>query len=258
MKLSFEKLKALVKTDKLDQGIYEAIVVQTRNQQGPIFDTAGIQEQTIRDLAEEIGNENLEVQATADEVNQERNSREGAARFDWWATTGKNGKRLAQIKFNMDRVIEVLKKLGGLSAANVDKAIDVLDGVLQWEILVPSAPAPAPPTPPAPPPQKRLLPNGEEEQLDLNASDSQMRNASVDQLRDLDARRRSNPSRRQFEAVTQGSKGSPQLMALKHEFPPMPSEVTRKELITCSRGKLEKYRHLYGDASIDARLQGRA
>jgi len=47
-------------------------------------------------------------------------------------------------------------------------------------------------TPPPPPPQPvRLLPNGEPE-LPLDASQFQMRRASVDQLRDLDARRRAS------------------------------------------------------------------
>ncbi len=251
MKISLARLKALP-PEKLDEGLRNSILAQARNQQGLIFDTSQMQEPEVRKLAEEVAAEYSEIVATADEVNQERNSREGAARFDWWATTGKNGKRLAPIKFNMDRVVNILKKIGGLSAANIDRAIEIADGTLQ---RVEEAPAPAPPpTPPTPPPQKRLLPNGEKE-LDLNASDSQMRNASVAQLRDLDARRRN--SSRNFEPVTQGSDSSRQLMAVKHEFPPMPLEVTRKELLSCSRGKLEKYRHLYGDAAIDARLQNR-
>src|SRR5713226_9699310 len=159
MKISFARLKSLAQTDNLDQGIYESVLAQTRNVQGYIFDSTQIQEPEIRKLAEEVGAEFPEIQATADEVNQERNSREGASRFDWWATTGKNGKRLAPIKFNMDRVVDILKKVGGLSAANIDRAIEICDGTLQW-VLTPPAPAPAP-TPPSPPPQKRLLPNGE-------------------------------------------------------------------------------------------------
>src|SRR5713101_9015505 len=158
MKNSLARLKALP-PEKLDEGLRDSILAQARNQQGLIFDTSQMQEPEIRKLAEEVGAELPEVQATADEVNQERNSREGAARFDWWATTGKNGKRLAPIKFNMDRVVDILKKIGGLSAVNIDRAIEIAGGTLQWVEGVPApVPAPAPPTPPAPPPV-RILPS---------------------------------------------------------------------------------------------------
>jgi len=238
----------------VDENIFKAIVAQVKTSgQGLLFDTDLIKEETVRDLANEIGTEQPEVKATEAEVDQDRNGREGAARVDWWVSTGKNGRRLANIKFNQDKVIEVLKKLGGLSAANVDKAIEVLDGVLQWVEYVP---APAPSLAPAPPQPAvvRTLPNGEPE-LSIDATESQMRAASIEQLRDLDARRR-NPNRQKFEQVTQGSDKSRQLMMPKYELPPMPASVTRKILQTCSRGEFEKFRRLYGDASIDARLQG--
>ena len=101
--------------------------------------------------------------------------------------------------------------------------------------------------------QVRTLPSGEPE-LPLDASDQQLRSATVAQLRDLDARRR-NPSGQKFIAVTNGS--AQQLMMPKHEFAPMPAEITRHELINCSRGKLEKYRQRYGNDAITARLQNR-
>jgi len=247
-------MQLLVPDGRLDENWFKAIVAQVKaGQQGLIFDTDQISEPTIRDLANEVGSEYPEVKVTEAEVDQDRNGREGAARVDWWVSTGKNGRRLANIKFNQDKVIEVLKKLGGLSAKNVDRAIEILDGVLQW---VEEVPAPASvPAPPQPRAVVRTLPNGEPE-LSIDATESEMRNASVEQLRDLDARRR-NPSRQKFEQVTQGSDKSRQLMMPKYELPPMPASVTRKTLQTCSRGEFEKFRRLYGDASIDARLQGR-
>jgi hypothetical protein len=256
MKISFARLRELAETDKLDHGIYESIIAQTKTVQGPIFDVAAIGEATIREIAIEAATEHVEIQATPEELTQERNNQEGAARWTWWINTGKGGKRLLPI--NQNKVVEVLKKLGSLSAAHVDRAVEILDGdgVLQWQqISAPTAPSPAPAPPQPPAPVVRTLPNGEPE-LRIDATESEMRNASVEQLRDLDARRR-NPSRQKFEQVTQGSDNSRQLMAPKHEFPPMPLEVTRKELITCSRGKFENYRQRYGTSAIDARLQGR-
>src|SRR5216684_4423088 len=229
MKISLARLKALP-PEKLDEGLRNSILAQARNQQGLIFDTSQMQEPEVRKLAEEVAAEYSEIVATADEVNQERNSREGAARFDWWATTGKNGKRLAPIKFNMDRVVDILKKVGGLSAANIDRAIEICDGTLQW-VLAPPAPAPAP-TPPSPPPQKRLLPNGEEG-LDISTPDFLLSKYSTTQLRDLDARR--NPNRR----------------APAYGFEQLPQEITANSIRMAPLSLLKSWRQRFGERALD-------
>src|SRR6266851_7927535 len=238
MKISFARLKSLAQTDKLDHGIYESIVAQTQNVQGHIFDsTTQIQEPEIRKLAEEVSAEYPEVQATTAEVDQEKSWHEGSARVDWWVSTGKNGRRLANIKFNMDRMVDILKKIGGLSAANVDRAIEICDGTLQWEVLVPPAPAPAP-TPPSPPPQKRLLPNGEEE-IDISTPDFLLSKYSTTQLRDLDARR--NPNRR----------------APVYGFEQLPQEITDKSIRMAPLNLLKSWRQRFGERALDDRLAGR-
>jgi len=57
MKIAFARLKVLARQNKLDQGIYESIIAQTRNVQGPIFDVAAISEATIREIAVEAATE---------------------------------------------------------------------------------------------------------------------------------------------------------------------------------------------------------
>ena len=75
---------------------------------------------------------------------------------------------------------------GYVSSANIDVAIKILGprgtNVLTWTPKV----APAPPTPPPPP--VRYLENGEPE-LPINATEQQMKKASIAQLRDLSRRR---------------------------------------------------------------------
>jgi hypothetical protein len=77
---------------------------------------------------------------------------------------------------------------GRFTSQAVDIALDFLgakgSNTLQWR---PKAAAPPPP----PPQPVRRLPNGEPE-LPLDANQFQMRRASVEQLRDLDARRRAS------------------------------------------------------------------
>ena len=238
MKLSLQRMQLLVPDGRLDEGIFKSIVAQVKaSGQGLIFDSAQFQEPEIQKLAEEVGAEFPETQATADEVNQERNSREGAARFEWWATTGKNGRRITQTQFNMDRVVDILKKIGGLSAANIDRAIEIADGVLQWQVVPAPAPAPAPPTPLTPPP-KRLLANGEEE-IDISAPDFLLSKYSTTQLRDLDARR--NPNRR----------------APAYGFEQLPQEITEKSIRMAPLSLLKSWRQRFGERALDDRLAGR-
>jgi hypothetical protein len=141
----------------------------------------------------------------------------------------------------------IVKEFGGrLSGPAIDASVAANKAALHWKAPVVSKPAPPPPPPP------RKLQDGSDE-LPLNATESQMKAASVLQLRDLDSRRRNNGQK--FVPVTRGSDSSRQLMMPKHEFPPLPAIVTRKVLLTCSREQFEAYRMRHGDANIDARLQ---
>jgi hypothetical protein len=251
MKLNLEKIQALVPSGAVDESIFKSIVAQAKAAgQGLIFDSDKISEEAIRTLAVEIATEHEEVRATDEDLNRDRNSKEGADRFSWWCNTGKNGNRLAETAFNQNKIVEVLRQLGGLSSYNIDRAIEILDGVLQWKQVAPP-PAPAQVAPPQPAPVVRILPSGEPE-LSIDATDAEMRRASIEQLRDLDSRRR-NPSRK-FKAVTQGAMP---LMTLVHEYEPMPQEISRKALINASRSLFESWKRRFGEAAIDARLQGR-
>jgi hypothetical protein len=114
----------------------------------------------------------------------------GQARLDYWRSQGLlDNEHNANAIVNFIQASDKLKALKGrFTQQTVDLAVDFLgakgSNVLQWQPKVAA--------PPTPPPQPvRRLPNGEPE-LPLDASQFQMRRASVDQLRDLDARRRAS------------------------------------------------------------------
>ena len=103
MKLSLQKMKALVSSGALDEGIYNSIAAQVKN--NLIVDTTQISEQAIKELAEELGTEHPETRATDSEVASQQNVFDVAARIRSWFVW-KNGRRLQAISFNRDRIID--------------------------------------------------------------------------------------------------------------------------------------------------------
>jgi hypothetical protein len=77
-----------------------------------------------------------------------------------------------------------LPKDVALSPELIDQFISGWRSVLQWD-----APTPAPAPEPAPAPRMIQGKNGPEQELPLDATESQMRAASIEQLRDLSKRR---------------------------------------------------------------------
>jgi len=112
------------------------------------------------------------------------------ARIEYWKSQGlEDNSHNADSIANFIQTSDKLKSLkGSFTPQTVDLAIDFLgargSNTLQWRPKV-AAPPPPPPQP------VRRLPNGEPE-LPLDANQFQMRRASVEQLRDLDARRRAS------------------------------------------------------------------
>ena len=161
----------------------------------------------------------------------EKDEKAAIARLNWWETQG-----LLPTPKNIGLVKQwvLVQGAGYLSAANIDSAINALRDQLEW--AQPAAPvaSAAPVAPVAPVP----LPNGEIE-LPLDASEPEMRRASVAQLQDLDRRR--NPNRK---APTYG-------------FEVMPAEITRKAIINAPVALIKTWERRFGRDAIDARLQGR-
>src|SRR5207247_2062108 len=123
----------LVPSGKVDDGIFSSLVSQIKvSNQTLLFETDLIPEGTIRDLAVQIGQEFPDVVASEAEVKEAAlkaaDVKAGAERFAWWCNVGKNGKRLAKITFNRDRIFDFLEKHNkGLGAATIDEACAALD-----------------------------------------------------------------------------------------------------------------------------------
>lgn len=258
MILSLKQLSLLVPDGTLDEKFYKQFVELAKG--SSVLDVAKVPEAFRRDLVE-LFEANPQIVATAEEVEaaqaeaaRQQNVLDVAARIRWWLfqNVDKDGRRLAKIIFNRDRIIQALDKQREKQGkdpnpADVDATVAKLSHELQWEIIQ-SAPAPAPA---APPPPIRTLPSGEPE-LPLDASESQMRAASVEQLRDLDARRRGG---RKFIAVTHGS-GS-QLMVSEDMLPPLPPEISPKAIKNAPSNLLKNWRNRFGQQALDDRLAGR-
>jgi len=228
MKLSLQKMQLLVPDGRLDEGLFKSIVAQVKaSGQYLIFDPDQISEQTIRDLANEVGIEHPDVIATEAEIKEAarkaeaeavraKNEQEAIERFEFWLTKG-DGKRLRRVSQNSEYVINWIQKTGRpVTAALVDEAIRATGHLLFWEELVSVAPAPAPPTPETPP----------------------------------------APVRRKFEAVTQGS-GS-QLMAPVHEFEPLLPEITKQAIQKSSASVFRAWQRRFGDKALEDRAAGRS
>jgi hypothetical protein len=247
MRLALKQLESLASVGKLDAEFLtflKTLVAQARAQgSNTILDTSRCSEAKF---VEEIVADEPQCVTTTEEnfaSGREADVRAAEERMKHWSQF------LVDDTHNIELLRQhILKEFGGrLSAAAIDASVAANKAALHWK--APVAKAQAPP----PPPPVRRLENGEPE-LRIGATESEMRQASVVQLRDLDSRRRG--SRQKFQAVSQGS-GS-QLMEQVHEYPPLPAEVTRKVLVNCARAKFDQYRRLHGDDNINARLQGRA
>jgi hypothetical protein len=119
-----------------------------------------------------------------------RDEREASARVEYWKSQGReDNEHNATAITNFLQTSDKLKSVKGrFTPQTVDLDVDFLGAkgskVLQWRPKV-GAPPPPPPQP------VRRLSNCEPE-LPLDANQFQMRRASVEQLRDLDARRRAS------------------------------------------------------------------
>src|SRR6266404_894188 len=236
MKLSLQRMQFLVPDGRLAEGIFKSITAQVKtSNQGLIFDTDLIQEETIRTYAVEIAQEFPDVVASEAEIEEAvritADQEAGLARYKTWLT-GQNGKRLLGSPKNERTIIRWIETHGNrLSVEMVDRAIAVCDVELDW------AEPPPPPAPPPPPPPRKL-PNGEIE-LPLDTPDWQLSRFSVTQIRDLDARR--NPNRQ----------------APSYGFEPLPAEINRKAVVNASAQLLRQWEKRFGRDALDARLQGR-
>jgi hypothetical protein len=239
MILSLKQLEALTHDGTLDVSYYKQYVALAKG--SSVLDVADAPYAFRGDLMElveihpQIVADSKEIDAAADEAVRAKNEQEAIQRFDFWLK-GDGKRRLQRVPYNSEKVIEAIQKTGRpVTAALVDECIRKLDHLLFWEELAQITP---PPPPAQPAPVVRTLSSGDPE-LNIDASESEMRRASKEQLQDLDRRR--NPNRK---APTYG-------------FEVMPAEITRKAIINAPLALIKTWERRFGRDAIDARLQGR-
>jgi hypothetical protein len=239
MIISLKQLVLLVPDGTLDENLYKQYVAFAKG--STVLDVADAPYAFRGDLVElvethpQIVADPKEIDAAEAEAVRAKNEQEAIQRFNFWIEKGEGNRRLQRVPYNSEKIIEAIQKTGRpVTAALVDECIRKLSHLLYWQELVSATPPPAPLSlPPV-----RTLTNGDPE-LSIDATESEMRRASKEQLQDLDRRR--NPNRR----------------AQTYEFEVMPAEITRKAIINAPVALIKTWERRFGTDAINARLQGR-